>query len=489
MNCLLIHLKKNNTNYQKYILDSWNNFNKEDNEMIFKLVYYYSDTTIAKEYILKQVDDKIFLSINVDEVDDIQLYFKAMFILNRLHPLDLVVKCKENVLIDSYLLSKFIKKNVAPFVSSTEKLENSPLFVMTKVMIHGFSRWIELNLDKKIDEYTFSYILQKGDITPKYENFFTKDISEFVEKNNIISFFDEKYQTNMNAIYKLLPDSREMSIKYFDNRKSQLIIDPKGGFGNLLFQCLFGYYHAMKLGVNLVFNKEYRDVRQNVSSYKLLKHLNFCNIEYIDSIDNMVDYKEPNFFYTKVHFDDKTNYRVNGYFQSHKYFDQKSFDLFKLHMFKEQMDLVIEAKLYIDDIKLKHNKPVVLVHIRRGDYVNNNKYITLPEDYYRNAINSIQNDCVYLIFSDDIEYVKTLNLFNNLTHVICDEQDVEKTFLRMTFCDHFIIANSTLSLSSYYFRNNEKAILMAPHKWFGETFKHQYRPSDLLPQNTVLIQF
>lgn len=484
---ILIHLNKNKETYHKSIFDQWNQLSYGS---LLKVVFYYSDTKINNEYVLKEVDNKLFLAINEDEKNDVHLYFKAMFILNKLYDINLVVKCKENLLLDSYLLTKFLQNNKkTPFINCSKFLEGSPLFYMNKVMIHGFSRWIELNLDKKIEESTFSYILDKATITPIHKELYTLSISEFVENNNILALYDPNYQINLNEANKLLPKNRDMSIKYFDTSKTQLVIHPRGGFGNLIFQCLFGYTQAMKLGINLVFNRDYRDVRKNISDYKLLDHLNFCNMDYIKTLEHTSEYTEPKFSYTDPNFDAHSNYITSGYFQSHKYFDSKSLELLKLHMFKDQMDLVIESKLYIDSIKTKYQKPVVLIHIRRGDYVNNSKYITLPKEYYSNAMNSLDGECVYLIFSDDIEYVKTLDVFGKKSFIICEELDVEKTFLKMTFCDHFIIANSTLSLSAYYFRNNENAMLFAPFKWFGNTFSDQYIPSDLLPSNTMLVKF
>ena len=485
MNYILIHLKKNRIDYHKLILNAWTTVAQTD----FQLVYYYSDENIKDEYILKQTDNKLFLAINESELNDIHLYFKAMFIINKRYNVKLIVKCKDNIIIDPHLLKIVIKTHNSSFINSTNTLENSPLFIMNKRVIHGFSRWIELNLDKKLNEKMFSYILEKGQITPVYQKMYTTSVVEFVENNNTLAFYDQNYSINMNEVNKLLPENVEMSVKYFDKTKPQLIINAKGGFGNLMFQCLFGYTYAMKLGVNLMINRDYRDVRKNISDYKLLQHLNFCNNEYINNTSS-IDYKEPNFYYNEVNLDSKKNYNINGYFQSHRYFTKESLDLLKMHIFKEQMDLVIEAKLYIDDIKIKYRKPIVLVHIRRGDYVNNTKYVNLTENYYINAMNSIQGDCVYLVFSDDVQYVKSMNLFNkNSDVVICEEENVEKAFLKMIFCDHYIIANSTLSLTAYYFRNNENALLLAPFKWFGNIFEHEYKPEDLLPPNAVLIQF
>ena len=56
----------------------------------------------------------------------------------------------------------------------------------------------------------------------------------------------------------------------------------------------------------------------------------------------------------------------------------------------------------------------------------------------------------------------------------------------MTFCDNFIIANSTLSLVAYLLRNNQTAKIVAPKKWFGSV-GYKYKIEDIVPPETILI--
>ena len=54
----------------------------------------------------------------------------------------------------------------------------------------------------------------------------------------------------------------------------------------------------------------------------------------------------------------------------------------------------------------------------------------------------------------------------------------------MSLCTHFIIANSTLSLASYFLRNNKDAILHGPLNWFGPGIP-KYKIEDILPENAI----
>ena len=88
-------------------------------------------------------------------------------------------------------------------------------------------------------------------------------------------------------------------------------------------------------------------------------------------------------------------------------------------------------------------------------------YYTNCNNYYIEAIKIIPN-CKYLIFSDDIKYVTNWYVLNNLDYEIIDITDSEELLVFMTFCDNFIIANSTLSLIAYLLRNNKNAKIVGP---------------------------
>lgn len=91
----------------------------------------------------------------------------------------------------------------------------------------------------------------------------------------------------------------------------------------------------------------------------------------------------------------------------------------------------------------------VLIHVRRGDYVGLPDYHYLqPEAYYKEALQHFHSTQHFFIFSDDIEYCKTLPVFNNLNHkTFVDAQDelVALSMMANLCTAGAICANSTFS--------------------------------------------
>ena len=112
----------------------------------------------------------------------------------------------------------------------------------------------------------------------------------------------------------------------------------------------------------------------------------------------------------------------------------------------------------------------ISVHIRRGDYKKNN--MVLSKDYYLKAINLISSKVVHpvwIIFSDDIEFVKNNYFFEGKAVFIDDSlgmRDFEQLML-MSKCKHNIIANSTFSWWGAWLNKNRNKYVVAPRKWFS----------------------
>jgi hypothetical protein len=92
----------------------------------------------------------------------------------------------------------------------------------------------------------------------------------------------------------------------------------------------------------------------------------------------------------------------------------------------------------------------------------------------------------FLIFSDDIEYITNWKLLKNYNYEIINESDPIKTLILMSLCNHFIIANSSLSLSAYFLKNTKDSIIIGPKQWFGND-KTDWKIEDILPPNAIII--
>jgi hypothetical protein len=104
--------------------------------------------------------------------------------------------------------------------------------------------------------------------------------------------------------------------------------------------------------------------------------------------------------------------------------------------------------------------------------------------YYQNAIDNFDNDVIFLVFSDDINYAKKTFTENKYT-IIENEKDYIDLYL-MTMCKSNIIANSSFSWWGAWLNNNTNKKVIAPKKWFGESLKEN-NIKDLIPENWICI--
>ena len=162
---------------------------------------------------------------------------------------------------------------------------------------------------------------------------------------------------------------------------------------------------------------------------------------------------------------DKTeNCSLYGFFQTEKYFKHIEKQIRKDFTFKD------EIKDECDDLIKQFTNPIAL-HIRRGDFVWNNKnHPPLSLDYYKSALELFESDREVIIFSDDTEWCKEQELFADDRFAVAEGGDQFYDLCLMSMCDDFIIANSTFSWWGAWLANRGKVV--APKNWFGETLGH-----------------
>ncbi len=116
---------------------------------------------------------------------------------------------------------------------------------------------------------------------------------------------------------------------------------------------------------------------------------------------------------------------------------------------------------------LKQNNTVSL-HIRKGDFSKIARDISQSE-YYVKALELIKervSNPYYLVFSDDIQWVKN-NIGINVPHMYVSELGFEdyQELTIMKHCKHNIIANSTFSYWAAYLNDNKQKIVISPKGW------------------------
>ena len=266
----------------------------------------------------------------------------------------------------------------------------------------------------------------------------------------------------------------------------KIIILLEGGLGNQMFQLAFGSIIAKKNNsiltidrsnfVNNLNRKDYSFRVFGLDVFKI-KYYNYnkkspFNILFNKFCKNKT-YTEPSFNFDSEALKLRRPICIKGYFQSYKYFEGYE-DLVR-NIFKFPKDKIgKENNELLNDIKKSHS---VSIHIRRGDYVNNNKtnkvHGTCSLEYYINAIKNItdnNNDRFTLFFfSDDIDWVK--EKFNNIDYnkTFVSNNTNDKSWIDMflmSSCNHNIIANSSFSFWGAWLNSNLNKKVIAPKRWF-----------------------
>lgn len=196
------------------------------------------------------------------------------------------------------------------------------------------------------------------------------------------------------------------------------------------------------------FGKNYPSLRSNI-----------YDCFYLDiNIDNHIGVTESQSISESQHgFDEKLfntcpdNVNLSGYFQSYKYFEGIKNKIKRDFTFlPSQVDVIPQ-------------KNTLAIHIRRTDYLGLSNYHTnLLEEYYINSLDSIGEFSEAIIFSDDIDWCKTVPLFQGFTFSLGDPYfDLQL----MSRCDNHIIANSSFSWWGAWLSGSNNVI--APKDWFG----------------------
>lgn len=157
------------------------------------------------------------------------------------------------------------------------------------------------------------------------------------------------------------------------------------------------------------------------------------------------------------------------YFQGY-HFNRKYYEDIK-GILQKEFRLKIPIRLQKELQWTLNHENTVGLHIRRGDYLKLHCDIS-EKIYYPEAVGIIQEQImnpIYLIFSDDIEWVKKNFNINGRKIYISDMgfADYEELTI-MKHCRHNIIANSTFSYWAAYLNSNPDKTVICPKRWMPE---------------------
>ena len=297
--------------------------------------------------------------------------------------------------------------------------------------------------------------------------------------------------------------------------KKKLIVRIKGGLGNQLF-C---YAAARRLSIvnnaelviddvtGFIRDFEYRrsysldnfnilckkaSSKELLEPFGLIRRKLFKYMESLKPFENrsFIEQEFPDFDLRLINLHFKNDTYIDGLWQSERYFSDVE-DIIRCDL-KIKPPIDKKNKEFFQLIKSKNS---IGLHIRRFQK-SDSSVTNLVERYYTEAIKVIYQQIktpFFVVFSDDINYAKTLLDFLPDNHIYIshnsDNNSAYADLWLMSHCEHFITANSTFSWwGAWLGGSSEKRIILFPrlsedkkYLWSWD-FRYQM-PSNWIPIN------
>jgi hypothetical protein len=166
---------------------------------------------------------------------------------------------------------------------------------------------------------------------------------------------------------------------------------------------------------------------------------------------------------------------LRGYFASEQYFTDSADlvrSLFDLSAFLLPSDVAQVASL-------AQGRPLVSVHVRRGDYVGNKLFeIGNLEGFYRTALREILSaagDACVLVFSDDPEWCGNWMVVRDFdAHVVSGPgRSAFQDLALMASCRHHVIPNSTFAWWAAWLASDPFKTVHLPSQWLNRWTTHE----------------
>jgi hypothetical protein len=268
--------------------------------------------------------------------------------------------------------------------------------------------------------------------------------------------------------------------------------DIKGGLGNQLFMVFATMAYAKQNNKNVWF--EYKNKYHGVT----VRNSYWDNL--FSSLSTMISneppiffntiYKEPFFNYSSIpnHYN-----KLEGYFQSEKYFKSYYPEIVEQLQFYRQRDKMIK-ELQLEKYTLR-----VSIHFRIGDYAKLESYHPIQKyDYYYKCLSYLMsniNSPIHLFcFYEETDFervqpsiIELQKIFPSITivHVPTFKLQDWQELILMSCCHHHIIANSSFSWWGAYINPYQTKIVCYPSVWFGSSLTNN--TSDLCPPEWIKI--
>ena len=276
-------------------------------------------------------------------------------------------------------------------------------------------------------------------------------------------------------------------------------IGCNGRLGNQMFQYASMRGIASVKGFDWVVPPENYD---HTANYALFETFKMTNVQEknIGFVDGKI-LKETTHCYDKNLVDscsDNTN--LDGFFQTEKYFENIADDIRSDFTFKDEY--LKPCKEFIDSL----DTIPIFLHVRRGDAIGKEHYHPVaPMSYYVEALKRFDKDTPCFVFSDDLDWCKSQELFKSDRFLFNDNIErydyqsmdgsgsMQYTLLPhvdlclMSLCSGAIIVNSSFSWWGAWLQNN-KGKVIASKPWFGPSAS-DLDTTDVVPDHWEIIDW
>ena len=276
-------------------------------------------------------------------------------------------------------------------------------------------------------------------------------------------------------------------------------IGCNGRLGNQMFQYASMRGIASVKGFDWVVPPEDYD---HTANYALFETFKMTNVQ-----DNNIGFVKGNILKETIHCFDKNlvdscsdDTDLDGFFQTEKYFENIADEIRSDFTFKDEY--LKPCKEFIDSLE---TTPIFL-HIRRGDAIGKEHYHPVaPMSYYVEALKRFDEDTPCFVFSDDLDWCKSQDLFksdkfffnDNIERYDYQSMDGSGSMLYtllphvdlclMSLCSGAIIVNSSFSWWGAWLQNNRGKVI-ASKPWFGPSASH-LDTSDVVPDHWEIIDW
>ena len=276
-------------------------------------------------------------------------------------------------------------------------------------------------------------------------------------------------------------------------------IGCNGRLGNQMFQYASMRGIASVKGFDWVVPPENYD---HTANYALFETFKMTNVQ-----EKNIGFVEGEILKETIHCYDENlvdncsdNTNLDGFFQTEKYFENIVDEIRSDFTFKDEY--LKPCKEFIDSL----DTTPIFLHVRRGDAIGKEHYHPVaPMSYYVEALKRFDKDTPCFVFSDDLDWCKSQELFKSDRFLFNDNIErydyqsmdgsgsMQYTLLPhvdlclMSLCSGAIIVNSSFSWWGAWLQNNRGKVI-ASKPWFGPSASH-LDTSDVVPDHWEIIDW